>query len=78
MFYLILVGWDREVVLELRNMFGNETEPWFMKTDNYTAFNDKIYKEFKNSPPKELLAELEKWEKAWRNEVKNIGEDKIR
>jgi len=73
-----LVGWDREVVIELKNTFGKEKEPWFMATDDYTEFNDKIYDEFKNSSPEELLIEFEKWEKAWEQEIKNIGENKIR
>src|SRR3989344_447983 len=73
-----LVGWDREVVIELRKTFENGTEPWFMKTDDYTEFNEKIYSEFRDILPEELLSELEKWEKEWKNEIKNIGEDKIR
>ncbi len=73
-----LVGWNREVVIELRNTFEKETEPWFMKVDDYTEFNEKIYNEFKDKSPGELLSEFEKWEKAWGNEIKNIGENKIR
>ena len=73
-----LVGWSREVVIELRNTLGKEIEPWFMKTDDYTEFNEKIYNEFKNKLPEELLTEFTKWEKDWENEIKNIGEDKIR
>ena len=73
-----LVGWHREVVIELRNTFEKEIEHWFMKTDDYTEFNDKIYNEFKDRLPEELLIEFEKWEKSWGNEVKNIGEDKIK
>ena len=71
-------GWDREVVIELRNTFEKETEPWFMKIDDYTEFNNKICNEFKDKSPGELLTAFEKWEKSWRDEIKNIGEDKIR
>lgn len=73
-----LVGWNREVVVELRNTFEKGTEPWFMEVDDYTEFNEKIYNEFKDKSPEKLLSEFEKWEKAWGNEIKNIGEDKIR
>ena len=49
-----------------------------MKTDDYKEFNDKIYKEFKNTPSDELLTLLEKWELALDKEIGKIGEDKIR
>jgi len=73
-----LIGWDREVVKELINVFNNGAEPWFMLTDNYNEFNEKIFQEFKNYSPAELLIELEKWENDLDRKIKEIGEDKIR
>lgn len=73
-----LVGWEREVAIELKNIFENGEEPWFIKTDDYSEFNEKIYKEFQNNSPKELLIALEKWQRTTEKEIQDIGEAKIR
>lgn len=73
-----LIGWDREVTTGLKNLIGNGEEPWFMKTDNYEEFNDKIYNEFKDRSPEDLIAELEKLENTLKEEVRNAGEENLK
>lgn len=73
-----LVGWEREVARELPKVFETGDEPWFMLTDDYAEFNEKIYREFKNYSPGTLLSELEKWQNGLENSIQEIGEDKIR
>ncbi len=73
-----LVGWEREVALEFKKMWGTDIEPWFTITDDYNDFKRKIYEEFKNFTPEELLLELEKWQAVVAKEIDRVGEDKIR
>ncbi|NQS90058.1 ClbS/DfsB family four-helix bundle protein [Patescibacteria group bacterium] len=73
-----LVGWEREVAQELVKVFATGNGPWFMLTDNYAEFNQKIYQEFKNYSPETLLSELEKWQDELEKSIQEIGEDKIR
>lgn len=73
-----LVGWEREVANELNSVFEKGNEPWFMLTDKYDEFNEKIYREFKNYSPKDLIKELEKWEGVLNEEIIKFGEEKIR
>jgi len=73
-----LAGWEREVSQELVEVFKTGNEPWFMLTNDYTKFNEKIYQEFKNYSPKALLSELEKWQKKLEKNIQKIGERKIR
>ncbi|MFH1473205.1 MAG: ClbS/DfsB family four-helix bundle protein [bacterium] len=73
-----LVGWEREVAQELVKTFETGNEPWFMSVDNFDEFNEKIYQEFKNTPPPELLLEMNRWQKKLENAILKIGEDKIR
>ncbi len=73
-----LVGWEREVLFEILNVFEKGNNPWFLLTDDYNKFNDKIYEEFKNYSPKKLIKELDKWNKEIEKAIKNIGEEKIK
>ncbi|MBI2064832.1 MAG: ClbS/DfsB family four-helix bundle protein [Candidatus Yanofskybacteria bacterium] len=73
-----LVGWEREVVLGLKDTFEGGKRPWFMETDDYTEFNERIFNEFKDYSSEALLFELKKWEKTLGIEIERIGEDKIR
>lgn len=73
-----LAGWQREVAVELKKTFENGEEPWFMKTDDYADFNGKIYEEFKDYSPEDLIKELGKWTAALDEEIERMGEDKIR
>ena len=73
-----LVGWDREVVIGLRDMLKNGQQPWFTKTDDYEEFNDRINNEFENEPAEKLVAELEKWEKALKEMIQEIGEENLK
>jgi hypothetical protein len=49
-----------------------------MKTDNYQEFNDRIFNEFKDMIPEELLEEMTKWCGSLEEKVNEIGADKIR
>lgn len=73
-----LVGWEREVTKELLNVFEKERKAWFVLTDDYSKFNNEIYKEFKNYSPKNLLTEYIKWEDILSKNIKKMGEEKIR
>ncbi len=73
-----LIGWERECAQELLKVFETGHEPWFMLTDKYNDFNEKVYQEFKNYSHKTLLSELEKWQSRLEAEIKAIGEKKIR
>ncbi len=73
-----LLGWEREIVQELVKVFEIGSEPWFMLTDDYNEFNEKIYQEFKNYSPDVLLSELEKWQNELEKSIQAIGEDKIK
>jgi len=73
-----LVGWEREIVQELPRTWENSENPWFVDTDNYDNFNAKIYEEYKDFSPPQLLAELKEWQDALSEEIEKIGEDDIR
>ena len=73
-----LVGWEREVVLELSKTVMEGRQPWFMLTEQYDKFNKKIFEEYKNYTPLQLLEEFKKWDCAWEEEIDKIGEEKIR
>ncbi len=62
----------------LLGVFEEGKEPWFVLTDDYSKFNDKIYKEYKNYSPKELIKKLDKREKILEDNIKRIGENEIR
>lgn len=73
-----LVGWEREVAQEFKRTWGSKNEPWFMKVENYDDFNEKIFNEFKDCSPTELLAELKKWQGVVSKEIADAGETNIR
>ena len=73
-----LIGWERECAQELLKVFETGLEPWFMATDNYDDFNEKIYQEFKNYSPETLISELEKWQDVLEKNIQAVGEEKIR
>jgi hypothetical protein len=73
-----LVGWDREVVREFRRTWESGDQPWFMMTDDYDAFNVRIYEEFKDYSPAQLIQEFEKWAGILDREIEKIGENEIR
>jgi len=73
-----LIGWERECAKELVKVFETRSKPWFMATDNYDEFNEKIYQEFKDYSPRVLISELEKWQGILEDGIKKFGEDKIR
>ncbi|MBI4117132.1 MAG: ClbS/DfsB family four-helix bundle protein [Parcubacteria group bacterium] len=73
-----LIGWERECTRELVKVFETGNEPWFMLTDDYSEFNEKIYQEFKNHSPEALMSELKKWQIVLENSIQKIGENKIR
>ncbi|MFH0852521.1 MAG: hypothetical protein V1845_02880 [bacterium] len=73
-----LVGWERECANELEKVFETGKEPWFMSTDNYDKFNDRIYREFENYSPVALISELEKWQVILEDNIQKFGENKIR
>lgn len=57
-----LIGWERECAKELVKVFKTKKELWFILTESYDKFNEKIYQEFKNYSPSALISELEKWQ----------------
>ncbi|MCX6813255.1 MAG: hypothetical protein NTV77_02075 [Candidatus Azambacteria bacterium] len=73
-----LVGWERECAQELPKVFETGNEPWFMLTDDYDDFNERIFQEFKNCSSEALISELEKWQGALEKEIQTIGEERIR
>ncbi|MFH0712794.1 MAG: ClbS/DfsB family four-helix bundle protein [Candidatus Jorgensenbacteria bacterium] len=73
-----LIGWERECARELEKVFETGNEPWFMLTDDYDEFNERIYREFKNYSSEALISELEKWQEILESNIQKIGEDKIR
>jgi hypothetical protein len=73
-----LVGWKRECTNVLEKVFEIGNEPWFMSTDNYDKFNDRIYREFENYSPDALISELEKWQEILEANIQKFGENKIR
>jgi len=73
-----LVGWEREVAVELPKYFETKVNPWFMETDDYSDFNRRIQGEFSGHSPEALLAELAKWGKVRDTEIERLGEANIR
>ncbi|MFA6573079.1 MAG: hypothetical protein WCT13_02785 [Patescibacteria group bacterium] len=73
-----LIGWERECARELQKVFEIGDEPWFMQTDNYSDFNEKVYQEFKDYSPETLISELERWQFELEKNIQTIGEEKIR
>lgn len=73
-----LVGWEREVALELPKAWSGKKQPWFMADSNYDDFNATSVNYYKNYSPEELLAEWEKWQKAINVQVERIGEENLR
>lgn len=73
-----LIGWERECAKELVKVFETGNEPWFVLNDNYDEFNERTCREFKDYSPKALISELEKWHGILDDEIKKIGEDKIK
>jgi hypothetical protein len=73
-----LVGWERECVQELRKGWATHTEPWFMETEHYDQFNARIYNEFKDYSPDDIITELTRWKEALSAEIEKIGEKNIR
>lgn len=59
-----MVGWEKEVAIELPKAWAKGEKPWFLLADNYDDFNDfnsqsvAVYRNFSND---ELLAEWGKW-----------------
>ncbi|MDP3974823.1 MAG: maleylpyruvate isomerase N-terminal domain-containing protein [Candidatus Jorgensenbacteria bacterium] len=73
-----LVGWEKEVAEELKRTWGSSDEAWFMKTDAYDEFNEKVREFYHSYSPEQLIAELEKWQKALEGEIERIGELNIK
>ncbi len=72
-----LIGWEREVSKNFMTAWEKGIEPWFMKVDDYTEFNQKIYAEFKDWTPSALLDEFEKWTKDLDEQIEKVGKENL-
>jgi hypothetical protein len=73
-----LVGWQREVVLELRKTWNSKKQPWFGLTSDYDDFNARIRNEFNATKPEDLITEFKRWDLALDQEINEIGENQLR
>lgn len=73
-----LVGWNKEVLRDFREVLKTGEEPWFATTEDYGEFNDKIFEEYKNESPEQLLSQMERWERELGEEIEKAGEAELR
>jgi len=73
-----LVGWEYESSYQLAISWEKKKKPWFLETDDYYTFNRVSLNRFGKLPPQELLAEWKKWQQTLEEEIKDIGEGKLR
>ena len=73
-----LVGWQREVSIELLKSMKPGESPWFVFVEDYDDFNAKIDTEFNAVPPEGLLREFRKWDAELDRQIQSIGIEKLR
>jgi len=73
-----LVGWEKEAVKRLDEVWKTKEKPWFLKTENFDEFNKKSMKYYKDYSPEELIKEWKHWQRLLDKKIKEIGEDKLR
>ena len=73
-----MVGWEKEVVKELKRIWETGERAWFLEKDDYDEFNKKSVEFYKNYSPEKLISEWEMWQKALAEEIKSIGGENIR
>lgn len=73
-----LVGWIEEVVKVLSEAWEIKKMPWFINTNDYNKFNEKVVLKYKDLSPQELLAKYKKLEIELNIIVAQIGTEKIK
>ena len=72
-----LVGWEREVATTFLKSRESKKIPWYLETEDYDEFNEKIQKEFADWSPEDLIKEWKKWEENLNSKIREVGEDII-
>lgn len=73
-----MVGWEKEDVRIIGEVWKTKKRPWFYETENYDEFNKKYVDFYRDFTPEELISEWEKYQREVDREIKKIGEEKMR
>lgn len=73
-----MIGWEKADPDIIRKTWETKEKPWWLKADNYDEFNQKSVEFYKDYTPEQLIAEWERWQQHVEQEIKKIGEDKLR
>lgn len=73
-----LVGWENECTKQIPIIWQTKEKPWFVKTNDYAAFNKKSIEEYKNFSPRQLLDEWYEWREELEKAAKKIGEGEMK
>jgi|WetSurMetagenome_2_1015567.scaffolds.fasta_scaffold108464_3 hypothetical protein len=73
-----LVGWEETAASELLKTWKTRKKPWFMESGDYREFNNNLIVKYSKYPTKELIGKWKHRQKVLDNEIKEIGEEKLR
>lgn len=73
-----LVGWEKECAMLLPVLWSQKKRAWFLDTEDYSDFNKRSVDHYKDFTSEELLSEWNKWVSALDEEIKRIGDEKLK
>ena len=68
-----LIGWEEEYAVCLMDSWQSGEEPWFLKTEDYSEFNDKAVKKYNQYTLKGLIERLKFVTLVFDSEIEDIG-----
>ena len=73
-----MVGWEKGFIEIIEALVNHRDRPWFMSEDQWSRYNEKSVREYKEHGPSELLLEWEKWQKELKETTVRFGESNLR